>query len=224
MVKRPRFFCFDANHVFGLSLYDFPPDLSHVSPCSRLIPESSSAQHNSTIMPKRQKPEKKPQRYMRAENPAVNLIDSIKASTEFLSKQRTSQNQDREYALITTVKSFDMKDVNDEFTREYHFSEQAKQAARDVLPRLKELGIPTEVPPTYKGEKVKDEKQMARIRDTLKSKKDSIEKSEKVRKLRELKKIGKKIQQEVLKKRSKEKKEFLERVKTKPASQLFDED
>lgn len=175
-------------------------------------------------MPKRQNPEKKPQRYMRADNPAVNLVDSIKASTEFLSKQRTSQNQDKEYALVTTVKSFDMKDVNDEFTREFHFSEQAKQAARCVLPKLKELGIPTEVPSTYKGEMVKDDKQMARIRDNLKSKKDSIEKSEKVKKLRELKKIGKKIQQEVLKKRSKEKKEFLEKVKTKPVSELFDED
>lgn len=175
-------------------------------------------------MPKRSKPEKKPQRYAKSDSPAVNLIDSIKASTEFLSKQRTSTNQEREYALITTVKPFEMKDVNDEFTREFHFSEQAKEAARNVLPRLKELGIPTEVPKTYKGEMVKDEKQMARIRDNLKSKKDSIEKSEKVKKLRELKKIGKKIQQEVLKKRSKEKKEFLEKVKTKPVAEIFGDD
>lgn len=175
-------------------------------------------------MPKRPKPEKRPQRYTKSDNPAVNLIDSIKASTEFLSKQRTTTNQDREYALVTNVKQFEMKDVNDEFTREIHFSEQAKEAARSVLPRLKELGIPTEIPNTYKGEMVKDEKQMARIRDNLKSKKDSIEKSEKVKKLRELKKIGKKMQQEVLKKRSKEKKEFLEKLKTKPVAEIFGDD
>lgn len=165
-----------------------------------------------------------PQRLTVANTPAINLVDDIRASTEILSKQRINVNQELEYALITSVKSVDLKDYNDEFSREFQFSEQAKHAALRVLPKLAELGIPTEIPKTYKGEFVKDEKQMAKIRDTLKSKKESIEKSEKMKKLRELKKMGKKIQQEVLKKRSKDKKEFLEKVKKKPASELFDDE
>ena len=177
----------------------------------------------ASSMPKRPKPSKTPKRLMRAQEPAINLVDEIKVATELLSKQRTHENKEFEYALVTTTKSSSTTNVDDEFVREFNFGEQAKQAACDVLPRLKELGIPTEVPQTYKGEMVKDEKQMAKIRDNLKSKKDSIEKSEKMKKLRELKRIGKKIQEEVLRKRSKDKKEFLEKVKKKPVSELFDD-
>lgn len=158
-----------------------------------------------------------------AQNPAINLVDDLKAVTELLTKQRTTENTELEYALITTCKSKNIKDVDNEFVREYQFSEQAKEAAREVLPRLKQLGIPTEVPKTYKGEMVKDEKQMARVRDNLKNKKDSVEKSEKMKKLRELKKMGKKIQEEVLRKRQKDKKEFLEKVKKRPVSELFED-
>lgn len=174
-------------------------------------------------MPKRAKPTKTPKRLMRAADPAINLVDDIKVATELLVKQRVRDNAELEYAFVTTTSCGEIKDVNDEFIREFQFSEQAKQAAIDVLPRLHELGIPTEIPKTFKGEMVKDEKQMAKIRDTLKSKKDSIEKSEKMKKLRELKKMGKKIQEEVLRKRNKEKKEFLEKVKKKPVSELFDD-
>lgn len=174
-------------------------------------------------MGKRKKQEKTPKRLMVAHTPSINLVDEIKASTELLAKQRRKDNQEQEYALVTTVKSAQLKDINDEFTREYIISEQAKAAAAKVIERLKELDIPTEIPKTYKGEMVKDERQMAKVRDNLKSKKDVIEKSEKMKKLRELKKMGKKIQEEVLKKRNKEKREFLEKVKTKPASELFEE-
>lgn len=175
-------------------------------------------------MPKRQKTTPKiPKRLIRARDPAINLVDEIEVATELLSKQRTTLNPEHEYALVITTNNEEIKEVDDEFVREYHFSEQAKQAARDVIPKLQELSIPAELPKTYKGEMVKDEKQMAKIRDNLKSKKDSIEKSEKMKKLRELKKIGKKIQTEVMRKRSKDKKDFLEKVKKKPVSELFDD-
>lgn len=169
------------------------------------------------------KTKKVPKRLQRAHVPAINLVDEIKLATEMLKKQRTTDNVELEYALVTTTKSTDLRDVNDEFVREYQFSEQAKQAALKVIPKAEELGIPTVIPKTYKGEMIKDERQMAKIRDSLKNKKDSIEQSEKMKKLRELKKMGKKIQQEVLRKRSKDKKEFLEKVKRKPASELFDD-
>lgn len=174
-------------------------------------------------MVKRQRPDKTPKRLVKADTPAINLADEIKASTELLMKQRSTVNAEYEYATITTTKNIDIKNVDDEFTREFQFTEQAKQAATEAIKKLKELGIPTEVPKTYKGEMVKDEKQMARIRENLKTKKDAIEKTEKMKKLKELKKIGKKIQDEVLKKRSKEKREFLDKVKKKPVSELFDD-
>lgn len=174
-------------------------------------------------MPKRPKIEKTPKRLMRAHIPAINLVDEIKVATEILSKQRTTENVELQYALVTTTNCSEIKNVDDEFVREFQFSEQAKLAAIEVLPKLKDLGIPTEIPKTYKGDMVKDERQMARVRDTLKAKKDSIEKSEKMKKLRELKKMGKKIQEEVLRKRSKDKKEFLEQVKKKPVSELFED-
>lgn len=174
-------------------------------------------------MAKRKRSEKTPKRLMVAHTPAINLLDEIKASTELLTRQRKKENAEQEYALVTKVKKVELKDINDEFTREHLLCEQAKQAATQAIARLKELEIPTEVPKTYKGEMMKDERQMAKIRENLKSKKDAIEKSEKMKKLRELKKMGKKIQEEVLRKRSKDKKEFLEQVKKKPVSELFDD-
>lgn len=174
-------------------------------------------------MPKRQKPSKTPARFTKAHTPAINLTDEIKVVTELLAKQRSTENDKFEYALITTTKSVDIKNVDDEFVREKRFVEQAQQAASQAIANCKELGIPTEIPPTYKGELVKNEKQMAKVRDHLKDKKDSMEKSEKMKKLRELKKMGKKIQEEVLRKRNKDKKEFLEKVKKKPVSELFDD-
>jgi len=174
-------------------------------------------------MGKRKQPEKTPNRLQLAHTPSVNLVDEIKASTELLVSQRKKDNAELEYALVTSVECAEVKDINDEFTREYIFSEQAKEAAYTAIKRIQELGIPTEIPKTYKGEMVKDERQMAKIRENLKSKKDVIEKSEKMKKLRELKKMGKKIQEEVMKKRSKEKKDFLEQVKKKPVSELFDD-
>lgn len=169
------------------------------------------------------KVKKVPKRLIRAHVPAINLVDEIKVATEILKKQRTKENAELEYALVVTTKDVDLRDVNDEFVREYQFSEQAKQAALKAIPQAEKLGIPTAIPKTYKGEMIKSEKQMAKIRDTLKSKKDAIEKSEKLKKLRELKKMGKKIQQEVLRKRSKDKKDFLEKVKRKPVAELFDD-
>lgn len=174
-------------------------------------------------MVKRKQSGKTPTRLKVAHTPSVNLIDEIKASTELLVSQRRKENSELEYALLTTVESAEIKDINDEFTREYLFVEQAKVAATAAIKRMQELNIPTEVPSTYKGEMIKDEKQMAKVRDNLKSKKDAIEKSEKMKKLRELKKMGKKIQEEVLKKRNKEKKDFLEKVKSKPVAELFDD-
>merc|ERR1711990_787615 len=54
---------------------------------------------------------------------------------------------------------------------------------------------------------------MRKVREKILSKQQSVELSEKMRKLRELKKYGKKVQQEVLAKRQKEKKNLADSVK-----------
>lgn len=54
---------------------------------------------------------------------------------------------------------------------------------------------------------------MSKIQNNLKSKQEALEKSEKAKKLREMKKMGKKIQHEVLLNRQKEKREMLDKVK-----------
>lgn len=54
---------------------------------------------------------------------------------------------------------------------------------------------------------------MRKVREKILSKQTSVELSEKMRKLRELKKYGKKVQQEVLLKRQKEKKNLADSVK-----------
>lgn len=164
-----------------------------------------------------------PKKLIISKKPAIDLKDEIKLATKKLMDMRATEDAEVEYAFITTTTVEKSDDVFDDFTRENNFMQQASQAATDVIPKIRELGIPTDIPSTYKGEMMKDEKQMGRIRENLKSKKESIEKSKKVKKLRELKKIGKKIQEEVLRKRSKEKKEFLQKVKTKPVSELFEE-
>lgn len=152
--------------------------------------------------------------------PAVNLSDRLNSLAQMLSKKQAADAE----TFVVTTKVQDIKDVDDEFTREEIFARQAKLAVDEVFPRLKELGIPTEVPENFKrGDKMKDDKHMAKIRDTLRAKKDTIEKSQRMRKLRELKKMGKKIQTEVLRKRAKEKKDFLEKVKKRPVSELFDD-
>lgn len=165
---------------------------------------------------------KVPKRLKKAHAPAINMTDELKVAAEILNKQRSKEKQELEYALVTTTNTNEFDDVNNEFARECLFSEQAKQAAASVLPKLKKLGIPTDIPEKYNGDRVKSNHQMEKIKNTLKSRKESIEKSDKMKKLRDLKKLGKKIQEEVLRKRVKEKKEFLDQVKKRPVSELFD--
>lgn len=54
---------------------------------------------------------------------------------------------------------------------------------------------------------------MKRVKEKLISKQLTLERTEKVTKMRKMKKLGKKVQQEVLKKRTEEKKQMMESVK-----------
>lgn len=78
---------------------------------------------------------------------------------------------------------------------------------------MKKLGVKTQRPSDYFAQTLKTDAHMARIQSNLKGKQEVLEKSEKAKKLREMKKMGKKIQHEVLLNRQKEKREMLEKVK-----------
>lgn len=113
----------------------------------------------------------------------------------------------------TTSTVSNEKSIHDDFQREMRFYRQAQAAVNEALPKLNKLGVGTKRPEDYFAEMVKTDDHMQRVRAKLLSKQKAMERSEKAKKQRELKKFGKKVQQEVLQKRQKEKREMMEAVK-----------
>jgi len=103
--------------------------------------------------------------------------------------------------------------VHNDFQREMAIHRQAQGAWLHAVQKLRKLGIPTKRPDDYFAQMVKSDPHMRKVREKILSKQQSVELSEKMRKLRELKKYGKKVQQEVLAKRQKEKKNLADSVK-----------
>ncbi|XP_063403488.1 probable rRNA-processing protein EBP2 [Mytilus trossulus] len=104
-------------------------------------------------------------------------------------------------------------DIHNDFRREMLFYRQAQATVLSAIPKLHKMGIKTKRPEDYFAQMAKTDDHMKRVRERLLHKQLSIEKSEKAKKLRELRKYGKKVQQEVLLKRQKDKKEMMEAVK-----------
>lgn len=104
-------------------------------------------------------------------------------------------------------------DIHNDFRREMLFYRQAQSTVLSAIPKLHKLGIKTKRPDDYFAQMAKTDDHMKRVRERLLHKQLSVEKSEKAKKLRELRKYGKKVQQEILLKRQKDKKEMLEAVK-----------
>jgi len=102
--------------------------------------------------------------------------------------------------------------IEDDFKREMTFYCQAQLAAKEALSKLRSMNIPTERPEDYFAEMLKTDAHMQKVRGKLLSKQHNMEASEKAKKQRQMKKFGKKIQQEVLAKRQKDKKKMLESV------------
>lgn len=97
--------------------------------------------------------------------------------------------------------------------RELMFSQQARATVFKALQKLHRLKVKTKRPSDYFAEMLKNEQHMGKV---LKRKQDKVAEQErrvKARQLREQKKLGKKIQVEVLQQRQREKREFNEKVK-----------
>lgn len=91
---------------------------------------------------------------------------------------------------------------------------QAQAAVLQALPKLKKAGVATRRPEDFLAQMAKSDEHMVRVRSHLLSKQKEVENREKAKKLREMRKRGKKIQQEVLAQRQKEKKDFLQSIKS----------
>lgn len=109
--------------------------------------------------------------------------------------------------------SNDLDVVRNDIKREIKFMLQAKSSVLQGLARLHALKVKTKRPDDYLAEMLKSKEHMDKIKKVKDTKKELVEKKEKTKLLREQKKMGKKIQQEVLKQRQKEKKEFQEKIK-----------
>ncbi|KAK4336978.1 hypothetical protein RND71_044168 [Anisodus tanguticus] len=103
--------------------------------------------------------------------------------------------------------------IRNDIKREIKFMLTAKASVLKSMDRFHNLKIPTKKPDDYFAEMLKTEDHMNKIKKSKEKKQELIEKKEKNKLLREQKKMGKKIQQEVIKQRHKEKKEFQEKVK-----------
>jgi len=124
-----------------------------------------------------------------------------------LSDVKIPGKEDKEEQKMITPGS-----IQDDFKREMMFYCQAQIAAKEALSKLRNLGVPTERPEDYFAEMLKTDAHMQKVRSKLLERKQGMEKSEKAKKQRQLKKIGKKVQQEVLQKRQAEKKKMLQTV------------
>lgn len=103
--------------------------------------------------------------------------------------------------------------ANNDFQRELRFYRQAQASVLVGLTKLHKLGIKTKRPEDYFAEMAKTDVHMKKVREKLLEKQQGMEQREKAQKLRELRKYGKKVQQDVLQKRQKEKREMLDAVK-----------
>ncbi|XP_015909727.1 probable rRNA-processing protein EBP2 isoform X2 [Parasteatoda tepidariorum] len=103
--------------------------------------------------------------------------------------------------------------ADDDFQREMSFYNQALAAVSKAFKRLKKLGVPTKRPDDYFAEMAKSDAHMLKVREKLLSKKTAVERTEKVRAMREQKKLGKKMQTEIVQQRKQEKKKMISALK-----------
>ncbi|KAL2653480.1 hypothetical protein R1flu_021608 [Riccia fluitans] len=115
--------------------------------------------------------------------------------------------------VITSPKSENQVDVNDDLVREMAFYTQALEGAKEAYLKLQELGIPFLRPSDYYAEMIKTDSHMLKIKDKLLHEKSKLEETDERRKAREAKKYSKEVQAEKLKERAKRKKQDIESVK-----------
>ncbi|KAI9013041.1 eukaryotic rRNA processing protein EBP2-domain-containing protein [Gaertneriomyces semiglobifer] len=112
-----------------------------------------------------------------------------------------------------TPLDLDAADVDDDLKREQAIYNQAVYAAVEGRKRCRAAGVAFSRPDDYFAEMVKSDEHMAKVRQKLLDEAASMQAAEQARKQRDLKKFGKKVQQEKLAQREKQKKAEIEKVK-----------
>ncbi|KAF3903505.1 hypothetical protein ABW20_dc0110222 [Dactylellina cionopaga] len=125
----------------------------------------------------------------------------IKKSTPFILHQS-----------ITTSTPVEIKDVDDDLTRELAFYAQALDAAKLGRSLLLGEGLPFTRPTDYFAEMVKSEEHMGLIKDRMKEEAAQKQASADAKRQRDLKKFGKQVQVAKLQERQKEKKQMLDKI------------
>ena len=143
----------------------------------------------------------------------VNNVAKLKERLESIQK-KLPWIETLDVTVDLKVSEEDLKaTISDNLKQEMLFYRQSQVGAQQSIARLKSLNIVTVRPEDYFAEMVKSDEHMKRIKEKLVSKQLVMERTEKVSKIRKMKKLGKKVQQEVLKKRADDKKQMLDSVK-----------
>jgi len=107
----------------------------------------------------------------------------------------------------------DEDNVHQDFKRELLFYRQAQETVMRSVEKLKKRQTPTKRPDDYFAQMTKSDQHMQKVKQKILVKKKQIERSQKAKQIREMRKLGKKVQTEVMLQRSKEKRELMEKIK-----------
>jgi len=107
----------------------------------------------------------------------------------------------------------DIKDVDDDLSRELAFYSQSLEAVKKARSLLLAEGVPFSRPPDFFAEMVKDDGHMEKIKAKLVEEASAKKASAEARKQRDLRKFGKQVQVAKLQERQRAKKDTLEKIK-----------
>lgn len=106
-----------------------------------------------------------------------------------------------------------LKDIYDDMEKELAFYKQGLDACKSARKQLKKAGVPFVRPMDYFAEMVKSDEHMEKLKEKLVEEATSKKASEEARRQRDLKKFGKKVQNNKLQERAKEKRETMDKIK-----------
>ncbi|KAL2048103.1 hypothetical protein N7G274_000014 [Stereocaulon virgatum] len=113
---------------------------------------------------------------------------------------------------LTTSAPVEIKDVNDDLTRELAFYKQCLDAANEGRDLLKKEGVPFSRPNDYFAEMVKSDEHMGKIKAKMVDEAANKKAAAEARRQRDLKKFGKQVQVAKLQERDKEKRDTLDKI------------
>lgn len=115
---------------------------------------------------------------------------------------------------ITAAEPTEIKDIDDDLSRELAFYAQSLAAVKAARKLLKDEGVPFTRPTDYFAEMVKSEEHMGRVRQRLVDDAAGKKAAAEARRQRDLKKFGKAVQVAKLQERDKSKRDTIEKINT----------